>query len=135
VPCRYRKSAKARGYRATLQLAGQEGRVLDLTTDHVIAATGYRFALRLLPFLSQNLKSRLRAEQELPVLSYHFESSVPGLYFTGLASAHCFGPAMRFLHGANYTARCLSRHIAAERRQHWLLPASQFGRALRSKEF
>jgi cation diffusion facilitator CzcD-associated flavoprotein CzcO len=128
------RRAEVRSDRALLQLAGQDGQVVDITTDHVIAATGYRFDLQRLPFLSQNLKSRLRAKQQ-PVLSSHFESSVPGLYFTGLASASCFGPAMRFLHGADYTARRVSHHIVAGRNQNGWPPAFQCARAPRCKEF
>ena len=128
------RRAEARGDRAMLQVAGQDGQVVDITTDHVIAATGYRFDLQRLPFLSQNLKSRLRAKQQ-PVLSSHFESSVPGLYFTGLASASCFGPAMRFLHGADYTARRVSHHIVAGRNQNGRPLAFQCARAPSCKEF
>jgi cation diffusion facilitator CzcD-associated flavoprotein CzcO len=102
-----------RGGRAVLHVSRQDGSVLDLAADHVIAATGYRFSIELLPFLSPTLRSRLRAEQRSPTLSSSFESSVPGLYFTGLASANCFGPAMRFIHGAGYTAQRISSHIAA----------------------
>jgi hypothetical protein len=83
-----------------------------MSTDHVIAATGYRFTLAALPFLNKRLLSQLRSLQQTPVLSTNFESSVPGLYFTGLASANQFGPAMRFLQGAEYTARRVSQHIA-----------------------
>ncbi len=127
--------AEAKSGRAVLQVAGQDGHVLDITTDHVIAATGYRFDLQRLPFLSQDLKSRLRAKQHQPVLSTHFEASVPGLYFTGLASASCFGPAMRFLHGADYTARRVCHHIVAGRNQNGWPPAFQCARAPRCKEF
>jgi len=104
--------AEPRGEKVLLHLQGLDGQFRQLTTDHVIAATGYRFTLGSLPFLSENLLSQLRSLQQTPVLSANFESSVPGLYFTGLASAYQFGPAMRFLHGAEYTARCVSRHIA-----------------------
>ncbi len=104
--------AEPRGEKVLLHLQGSDGQLRQLTTDHVIAATGYRFTLGSLPFLSENLLSQLRSLQQTPVLSANFESSVPGLYFTGLASAYQFGPAMRFLHGAEYTARCVSRHIA-----------------------
>jgi lysine/ornithine N-monooxygenase len=106
------RGAEPRGEKVLLRLQGSDGQFRQLTTDHVIAATGYRFALGSLPFLSENLLSQLRSLQLTPVLSANFESSVPGLYFTGLASAYQFGPAMRFLHGAEYTARCVSRHIA-----------------------
>ena len=106
------RGVETRSDGALLHVEGPEGKLRQLATEHVIAATGYRFALGSLPFLSQRLLSQLRSVQQTPVLSPNFESSVPGLYFTGLASANQFGPVMRFLEGADYTARCVSRHIA-----------------------
>jgi cation diffusion facilitator CzcD-associated flavoprotein CzcO len=103
--------ALARGGRAILQ-ADCGGGVRELTADHVIAATGYKYDLRRLSFLSQDLKSELAHEEQAPRLSRNFESSVTGLYFTGLASANSFGSAMRFLLGADYTARRISAHIS-----------------------
>jgi thioredoxin reductase len=104
--------ARARGSRAVLEIATPNGPIPELATDHVICATGYRFDLERLAFLSRRLRSQVRAVEQQPVLSSAFESSVCGLYFTGLASASCFGPAMRFLDGARFTARSVSRHIA-----------------------
>jgi FAD-dependent urate hydroxylase len=110
-----------------LQLRGLDGELRQFTTSHVIAATGYRFILSSLPFLSEGLRAQLRSVRQTPVLSPNFESSVPGLYFTGLASANQFGPAMRFLHGAGFTARRVGHHIAAS--EHRLrLPASATSR-------
>jgi hypothetical protein len=103
--------AEVRGEKVLLNLQGPDGDHRQITTSHVIAATGYRFALGSLPFLSERFLSQLGSVQQTPVLSPSFESSIPGLYFTGLASANQFGPAMRFLHGADYTARRVSRHI------------------------
>lgn len=40
----------------------------------------------------------------MPVLSGRFESSVPGLFFVGLAAADSFGPLMRFVAGARFAA-------------------------------
>jgi hypothetical protein len=40
-------------------------------------------------------------------------SSVPGLYFVGVAAANSFGPLLRFACGADYTARRLAPHLAA----------------------
>ena len=48
----------------------------------------------------------------LPILSRHFETSVPGLYVVGPASAFSFGPMFRFVLGARFTARRLARHFA-----------------------
>jgi hypothetical protein len=104
------RGAESRGDRVVLHVQGLDGNSREIITDHVIAASGYRFVVQALPFLSQALKRRL---QPVPSLSSTFESCVPGLYFTGLASAHHFGSAMRFLYGARYTARCVSRAVAS----------------------
>jgi hypothetical protein len=102
--------------RVHLQLVGPTGAPLQLATDHVIAATGYQVDFRRLTFLSDEIRSCLRAVKPAPVeyapmLSQDFQSSVPGLYFAGLASTYCFGPVMRFMCGAGYTAGRISRHI------------------------
>jgi hypothetical protein len=109
--------AEAKGSKAVLHVKGPDGKRRHLTVDHVIAATGYRFAVGSLPFLSQRLISELRCVQEAPSLSPRFESSIPGLYFTGIASAYNFGPVMRFLCGADYAARCISGDIVREQRR------------------
>jgi cation diffusion facilitator CzcD-associated flavoprotein CzcO len=82
-----------------------------LVADHVIAATGYRVAMRRLSFLDEDLLRSLKCVEETPVLKTNFESSVPGLHFVGLASANSFGPLTRFAFGARFTARRLSRSL------------------------
>lgn len=111
------RGAEAKGSKAVLHINGPDGTLRHLTVDHVIAATGYRFNVGSLPFLGQRLISELRCVQEAPSLSPSFESSIPGLYFTGIASAYNFGPVMRFLCGAHYAARCISGDIAREQRR------------------
>jgi lysine/ornithine N-monooxygenase len=103
--------AEAQGNRAFLKVT-YNGQPRDFTADHVIAATGYRFDLRRLPFLSEGLKSQLRREEQFPKLSRNFESSVPGLYFTSLASLYAFGAVTRFLAGTDFAARRITNHIA-----------------------
>jgi cation diffusion facilitator CzcD-associated flavoprotein CzcO len=83
----------------------------QLTTDHIIAATGYKVDLCKVTFLNEGLRSMLQCFDGEPVLSANFESSVPGLYFVGLASALTFGPLMRFALGAQYTSRRLAGHL------------------------
>jgi hypothetical protein len=46
------------------------------------------------------------------VLSSSFESSVPGIYFLGIAAANSFGPVMRFAFGAGFAARRLTQTMA-----------------------
>jgi cation diffusion facilitator CzcD-associated flavoprotein CzcO len=108
-------NAEARDGRAMLHVSLRDGQVLRLHAEHVIAATGYRFGLDRLPFLNPELKAMVRTVAQAPVLSPNFECSVPGLYFTGVASGIYFGPVMRFLVGADYTARCICRHLATGR--------------------
>jgi hypothetical protein len=115
------QGAAARSGKAVLQLKSLQGECRELVTDHVIAGTGYRFRLASLPFLSESCLAQLRAVNETPVLSSSFESTLPGLYFTGLASANYFGPGMRFLVGAEHTARCIAGHLAVGK-QHFPWP-------------
>jgi len=106
------RSAEERNGHIVLHLTDQNEQPKQLIADHVIAGTGYRFDFQKLPFLDEGLKSRIKHEAQKPELSSHFESSVPGLYFCGLASANSFGPVMRFLAGTGFTARRISTHIA-----------------------
>ncbi|QHA02676.1 SidA/IucD/PvdA family monooxygenase [Streptomyces broussonetiae] len=88
-----------------LELSGPDGR-FALTVDHVLTATGYRLDLDALPFLSPGLRRALVCVPGTgaPELTGSFESSVPGLYFTGSLAAPMFGPMMRFVAGTEYAA-------------------------------
>jgi hypothetical protein len=108
------RGAEMREARVLLALSRENGMLEQLEFDHVIAATGYQVDLRRLPFLGEELRRRIRAVEHRPVLSSHFESSVPGLYFVGISSALTFGPMMRFAYGAAYTARRLERHLVQQ---------------------
>lgn len=82
--------------------------------EHVIAATGYRVNLARLTFLSKDMQARIRCVENAPVLTPDFESSLPGLYFAGVAAANSFGPVMRFAYGAGFTARRLAGVLEQE---------------------
>lgn len=105
--------AAVQDQRVRLKLARQDGSQTTLSAQHVIAATGYRVDMNRLPFISSRLRTGIRCAKDTPVLSSHFESSIPGLYFTGIAAASSFGPMLRFVYGAGFAARRLSRHLAA----------------------
>jgi hypothetical protein len=105
------RSARLHGGKVHLGVTGPGGDQ-ELSADHVIAATGYRVDLRALKFLDPDLRARVNAIEGAPVLSPDFESSVPGLHFAGVASANTFGPVMRFLLGARYASRRLTRYFA-----------------------
>ena len=83
----------------------------QITTDHLIAATGYRVDVGRLAFLDPALRSAIKTYGGAPVLNSVLELSVPGLHFVGLASAFSFGPVMRFVYGTKHAAAILTSHM------------------------
>lgn len=80
--------------------------------DAVVAATGYRYDVKALAFLSTELQQQIRITNQMPVVDRDFRSSVPGLYFIGPITEPFFGPPMKFMIGARYTAPKLARALA-----------------------
>jgi hypothetical protein len=105
------EGARASDGRVQLLTKAPDGTRETVSAEHVIAATGYRVDLRRVRFLDAPLLARLRMRDHVPALSADFESSVPGLYFAGLAAAGSFGPALRFVQGAAHPARRLAAHL------------------------
>lgn len=89
-----------------------DGSEQEVVGDHVITATGYKVAVGRLNFLTPELRAKVKTVNETPKLNSNFESSVPGLYFTGLAAANSFGPVMRFMFGAGFAARKVTESLA-----------------------
>lgn len=109
--------ARAENGRVRLTLDdGKSGAPSVLEAAHVIAATGYKPAIKRLPFLDEELRRQIVTTDEAPVLDRRFACSVPGLHWVGLASANSFGPLARFAYGARFTARRLTRILAAAQR-------------------
>jgi len=94
-----------------LHLRGLDGSVREILTEHVIAGTGYKVDMERLAFLNPEIRSKLKCLNGTPVLSSTFESSIPGLYFVGLAAANSFGPVMRFAFGAGFAAKRLTETV------------------------
>ncbi|WP_327717191.1 lysine N(6)-hydroxylase/L-ornithine N(5)-oxygenase family protein [Streptomyces sp. NBC_00490] len=96
-----------------LDRADGAGSLRTLETEHVIAATGFRPSADRLGLLSEDLRSALATGPDgAPEAGRDFESpSHPGLFLAGLVTASAFGPAMRFVHGATYTAGALVRGV------------------------
>jgi hypothetical protein len=109
--------AEIRGGKLHIEATADDGRRRDIVTDHLVAGTGYQVDLRRLGFLSDSLLPRIAQVANGPALSSHYESSVPGLYFVGPAALHSFGPVVRFVFGARYTARRIAPHLAASVRR------------------
>jgi cation diffusion facilitator CzcD-associated flavoprotein CzcO len=106
-------SAKVEGSQVRLTMRAHDGSTRDTLVDHIIAGTGYRVDMNRLEFLSPELVSAIRTAEGSPILSSKLESSVPGLYFTGLSAAFSFGPVMRFAFGAGFAARNLTKTIGS----------------------
>ncbi len=96
-----------------LKITEKDGTNSHLVVDHVIGATGFRALISRLGFLDEGLRQQIRAIEDTPVLSRNFESSIPGLYLVGVASANSFGPLTRFAYGAKFTANHITRHLAS----------------------
>lgn len=89
----------------------------ELRVDHVIAATGYTADVDRLTFLSSDIRKAVKRVGTMPALSLYFQSSVPGLYFVGLAAAGSFGPLMRFMVGAEFVTPRITAHLSRKARQ------------------
>lgn len=107
--------AAVSGPAVRLDVTGPGGERESLTVDHVLAATGYRLDLEALPFLSASMRRAVACVpgSRAPALRGTFESSVPGLYFTGSLAAPMFGPMMRFVAGTEFAAGRIAGHIGA----------------------
>jgi thioredoxin reductase len=79
--------------------------------DHVLLATGFAVDIKRYGFLGESLLAQIDRVNGSPRLSRAFESSVPGLYFVGAPASWSFGPLARFVAGADYAARAVSRSV------------------------
>jgi thioredoxin reductase len=79
--------------------------------DYVVAGTGYEPDVDRIGFIEPSLAGRIERIERAPRLSSNFESSVPGLYFIGASAAFSFGPLLRFVCGADYASRTVSRAV------------------------
>ena len=83
--------------------------------DHALLATGYRIDIARLGILAPELMAKIATDQGSPVLAGGYESSVPGLHFVGSAAVRSYGPLLRFVWGAGYAARTVTRFVCANR--------------------
>jgi hypothetical protein len=107
------RRAEARNGKLHIDATASDGTARTVVTDHLIAGTGYKIDLRRLDFLPDTLRSGIEQVANTPALSANFETSVTGLYVVGPASLNSFGPIVRFVFGARYTARRIAPHLAA----------------------
>ena len=100
----------------TILAARKDGEGVSLTLDnatkrfdHVLLATGYRIDVDKMNLLAPNVRAKIVRHGGLPVLNGGFESSVRGLHFAGASAVASFGPLLRFIAGAGFAARRLTR--------------------------
>jgi FAD-dependent urate hydroxylase len=105
------RSAAIENERIILNVTSEHGQS-TISADHVIAATGFRTDMRQHTFLSKEIVDTLTVNGGMPELTSHYETRVPGLYVIGPASAHSFGPVMRFVYGTKHASPTVARHIA-----------------------
>lgn len=97
--------------RVRLSFRGAHGESREVIADHVIAGTGFRVNLARIPFLDRELTQEINTLKGSPRLNPQFESSIAGLYFTGLAGAASFGPLVRFVAGTRFTSATICNHL------------------------
>lgn len=120
--------AEVRDGKLHIHATALDGAARTIVTDHLITGTGYKIDLRQLAFLTPDLRRRIAQVGHAPALSANFETSAEGLYVIGPASMNSFGPLVRFVHGARYTARRIAPHLAASlARSRRAAPARQAG--------
>lgn len=115
------ETAELAGGRVQVRTGSAAGDGLCFGTDHIIAATGFRATTHRIGILAPDVRDRLRSLADgTPYVSDRFETSAPGLFLAGLTTASSFGPAMRFVYGASFTAerlvRGVERHVRREGR-------------------
>jgi thioredoxin reductase len=81
-----------------------------LLVDHVVLATGYRADITAVPYLRE--LSGLETVDGFPVLDEQMQTSVPGLFLTGFAATHAFGPFFGFVRGCPAAAQIIGCELA-----------------------
>lgn len=104
-------NALGKGSKLTLQL--DDG--TSSQADHVLLATGYRTDIAKLGIFTPGVLNRIQRANGAPILSAGLESSMPGLHFAGSSAMKSFGPLMRFVWGAGYAARSVTRSVLSEK--------------------
>jgi thioredoxin reductase len=104
-------SAEALGDGVRLRVQDANGASM-IDVQHVIAGTGFRVNIDRLGYLETSLARAIDREAHgVPALDARYETSVPGLFIVGVASAPVFGPIMRFMYGAKHVAPVLARRL------------------------
>ena len=94
--------------------------------DHVLLATGYRIDVDKMTALEPALRRQITRHLGLPLLSSALESSVEGLHFVGASAVGSFGPLLRFIAGAGFAARRVTRAVVDSKQTAGVFAESDF---------
>jgi len=84
----------------------------QVRVDHLVAGTGYKPNVDRLAFIDASLRAKIKRQPDgSPNLNSHFEASLPGVYFAGVAAAANFGPVFRFVFGVEFASKRIARHL------------------------
>lgn len=83
-----------------------------IEADHIITATGYKVETSQIPFLNPNLLSALQCSNGFPNLDSHFQSTIPGLFFTSFMAGQDFGPFFGFTIGVRTAAQLIGQQLS-----------------------
>lgn len=82
--------------------------------DQIILATGYKVNVSQIPFLkNSNILTQLETRNGYPILDLHFQSNLPGLFFTSLCATQDFGPFFGFTVSVRTSAKLIGSAIQA----------------------
>jgi thioredoxin reductase len=96
-----------------IQVTLTNGKKMEV--DHIILGTGFKPDIANLAFLDRaTFKSRLRPAGGFPALDEHFQSTVPGLYFSGALAIEQFGPVLWFVSGSGIAPPHIFKHILSK---------------------
>jgi thioredoxin reductase len=107
-------AAGAQGNRVELTVRA-DGRLNRMTTDHVMAGTGFKVDIGRIPFLARGVLAQIKSYSGYPELNGNMEASLPGLFFAGTTGAFSFGPVMRFMFGGKHAAPVIARALVRRR--------------------
>jgi len=128
LTCELQEVSEA-GSKVRVKYLDATGAAQGMLVDHVIAGTGFQPYLTSLKFLDEKLAAKIKTARGMSDVDSNFETTVEGLYMTGLATAYNFGPMCRFACGARFTAKRLSDHLARTERRKPVLAQDRFDSA------
>ncbi len=85
--------------------------------DRVVLATGYKIDISRYEILEEGLKQNIQQTSDgYPVLQTSLETSVPGLFMTGVVGERTLGPTLRFVTGTNNAGPRLAAALVGKRK-------------------